>query len=246
MEKFKQYKIIKVEKGEKRSIIDPIAAEEEWKINLNGDPWKYLFISPGEEETLIAGHLYFAELIDSYSEIYRIDVNKKSLFIDVFLKKNIKSSSEPLLSKIKKYASLSSSIFMTYEQIQHLHNKLSKAGEIFSLTGGTHCCLILSSEGEILSQGEDISRHNAFARAVGRLIKDTDTVQGPMVILSSRINGEMVYRALRIGTEILIGVSAPTSFAVDLCKKKNITLIGFLREGRFNIYTAPHRVVQTL
>ncbi len=214
---------------------------------LNNFFWKYIFLSPGDEEYLIVGHLYFSNLIKNPKDIQGYEINKSSLSINIHLKNMPKRQSPAsLASRIDKYPPQDSTVLITYKEMDILEKKFSLIGESFKLTGGTHCCLILSSQKEELSQGEDISRHNAFEKAVGKLLLKKTPEKGAIIILSSRINGEMVYRGLKIGAEVLMGISAPTTLAVDICKEKDITLIGFFRTGRFNIYSAPHRIVQAL
>ncbi len=113
---------------------------------------------------------------------------------------------------------------------------------LFARTGGTHAAAIFSADGEVVSMGEDIGRHNALDKAIGKCLLESRSVQGHGVILSGRISLEMLAKAAQAGLEIVAGISAPTSMAVDMAERLGITLCGFVREDRATVYTHAHRI----
>ncbi len=113
--------------------------------------------------------------------------------------------------------------------------------DLFALTGGAHAVAIFSAEGEIITMKEDIGRHNALDKAVGRCLLDKRPMRECGVMLSGRISLEMVAKAAQAGLELVAAVSAPSSLAIDAADRSGITLCGFVRADRATVYTHPHR-----
>ncbi len=115
--------------------------------------------------------------------------------------------------------------------------------ELFQRTGGTHAAGILSAKGELIALGEDIGRHNALDKAIGRCILGKRPTDGCGLVLSGRVSVELIVKAARAGIELVAAVSAPSSLAIDAAKRCNITLCGFVRDTRATVYTHPHRII---
>jgi FdhD protein len=114
---------------------------------------------------------------------------------------------------------------------------------IFSGTGGTHAAGIFNADGELLAVAEDIGRHNALDKAIGKCLLRNLPLAGCGAMLSGRVSLELVAKALRAGLEIMAAVSAPSSLAIDAAERCNITLCGFVRGERATVYTHPRRIV---
>ena len=110
------------------------------------------------------------------------------------------------------------------------------------VTGAVHGAAWCSTDGEILAVREDVGRHNALDKLIGFLFRTGFDPAGGFVLVSSRASYEMVYKAAAAGMEILVSVSAPTSLAIDFAHRSGITLVGFARPGRHNIYTFETRI----
>ncbi len=113
---------------------------------------------------------------------------------------------------------------------------------IFSQTGGTHAAAIFSGEGEIIAFSEDIGRHNALDKAIGKCLLAGIPTAGCGVVLSGRVSFELVAKSARAGLELIAAVSAPSSLAIDAALRSNITLCGFVRDERATVYTHPERI----
>ena len=114
----------------------------------------------------------------------------------------------------------------------------------FSKTGGIHASGLFSSNGKLINLKEDVGRHNALDKLVGNALINDQLVPGAQFITcSGRLNFELVQKVLMTDIGIMIGVGAPTSLAIDLANKFDMTLIGFVKKESFNIYTNNKKVI---
>lgn len=129
------------------------------------------------------------------------------------------------------------------EVLLMLPEKLREGQRIFDRTGGLHAAAMFDGSGATLSVDEDVGRHNAMDKLVGGAWLAGEMPVGDRIVLvSGRLSFELVQKAARAGIPVLAGVSAPSSLAVQLAESVGMTLIGFLREDRFNVYTGSERV----
>ena len=127
--------------------------------------------------------------------------------------------------------------------IPHLGDKLYKSQPMFTQTGGVHGCALFDSSGVLLLSCEDVGRHNALDKLMGKLARsNTLQPQQNIVFLSGRISFELVQKILVAGITVLVAVGAPSNLAINMAKRFNLTLIGFSRNGRFNIYHGAFRL----
>ena len=121
---------------------------------------------------------------------------------------------------------------------------LEDAQKVFEHTGGIHACGLFDNEGNLLKLREDVGRHNAVDKLVGALLlkKELPSSQSIMV-LSGRISFELVQKAARAGIQFIAAIGAPSSLAIDMAKKHHITMVGFLKNSSFNIYSGSERIV---
>ena len=140
-------------------------------------------------------------------------------------------------SVFQQFPPLISSLAVDPEVILTLPTALRAAQETFEKTGGLHASALFTAGGELLLLREDVGRHNALDKVIGRGLQDGIDFGQVVLLVSGRISFELTQKALAAGISIIAGISAPTSLAVDLAKKSGQTLIGFLREHGFNLYT---------
>ena len=115
---------------------------------------------------------------------------------------------------------------------------------LYTRSGGTHCAILFSQEGEALSAAEDIGRHNAVDKVMGGAMKKGLDFTSCWLAVSGRLPADMVLKPLLVGIPIIASVSAPTSEGVALGDRSGLTVVGFVRGGRLNCYSHPERIIQ--
>lgn len=127
------------------------------------------------------------------------------------------------------------------EMLLSLPTRLAKDQRGFEETGGLHGAAMFDLDGQVSDVCEDIGRHNALDKLVGKLIPRLPTAP-PGILVSSRTSFELVQKVIRVGSPMLVSVGAASSLAIEAADRFGVTLVGFLRDNRFNVYTHPHRV----
>lgn len=127
--------------------------------------------------------------------------------------------------------------------LEKLPDLLRSSQKVFDSTGGVHAAGLFTADGTPLAVREDVGRHNAVDKVVGRMLMDGQLPPtGTVLMVSGRASFELVQKAVLAGIPILAAVSAPSSLAVDLAERSGLTIVGFLRGASMNIYTHPHRI----
>ncbi len=120
--------------------------------------------------------------------------------------------------------------------------ELRSRQDTFALTGSSHAAAVFDRDGALLACAEDIGRHNALDKVIGKCLLARRPPRGCGVALSGRVSLEMVTKAARAGLELIVAVSGVSSYAITAAQHWNVTLCGFVRNGRFNVYTGPARI----
>jgi len=125
-----------------------------------------------------------------------------------------------------------------------LNDSLQNVQENFNFSGGIHASAMFDLAGELIDIKEDVGRHNALDKLIGSAVQKNEIpLFNHILFLSGRVSFELVQKASMVGFRMICAVGAPSSLAVDLAEELDITLVGFLRDNRFNIYSAPGRIV---
>lgn len=134
------------------------------------------------------------------------------------------------------------SVRVSHRAMQRAITDMTAHQPLQSVTGATHGAAWCNLAGEILELREDVGRHNALDKLIGRLARVGFSPSDGFLLISSRASYEMVYKAAAVGMEVIVAVSAPTTLAVDFAQRCGMTLVGFARPGRHNVYTFPERI----
>lgn len=134
--------------------------------------------------------------------------------------------------------------FISAQLIVDLPNRLRESQKGFSQTGGTHASGLFTAHGELQYLREDVGRHNALDKVIGRTFLDRKLpLQQSVLVLSGRVSFELMQKAAMAGIRVIAAVGAPSSLAVQIAQELDLTLIGFIRDGHFNVYHGDWRVI---
>ncbi len=247
----KKVKIEKYHYDEHEELLDEVV--EEFPITLYINDVKYVTIlcTPDSKKQLIIGYLNSNGMIDTFSDVISISISKNR--VDVELKDTPKKSKEKILysacgvgtefhEKIDELLldSLVDDVSIKTDEIYFLTKRLAQKSNLFMNTGGVHSALYLYEDTEIFK--EDIGRHNAVDKIVGDMLMRRIPSKGVLVV-SGRLSSEMVLKSLFAKIPIVVSRSAPTSLAIKLADKFGVTLVGFARGNKMNVYTHKRRII---
>ena len=251
---------------------DQLAIEEPLEIQLTFPKKTIAITmrTPGADFDLVAGFLYSEGVIKhrediskiSYCVDPKIDGEQRQNIVNITLKSELtpnlktlerhffttsacgvcgKASIESL--QIKGFLAIPLGLEVSTEIIYSLPDKLNTAQRVFKSTGGLHAAGLFNYQGELLKLREDVGRHNALDKLIGsELLAGQLPLNNLIVIVSGRASFEILQKCITVSVPIVCSVSAPSSLAVEIAKKFNITLVGFLRDKKFNIYSGAERI----
>jgi FdhD protein len=225
---------------------DFIISERLFTINWNSKEIATLLCSPNHLDYLAVGFLKTEGYLGGKEDIKSVSIDSKKGLAHVKTDKNSSPTSKlyderTITSYFLPAKPVQSALLVTPDQILILMSNFLKHSSLFKETGGVHSCALASCQ-EILFQSEDIGRHNALDKVIGHAILGEVPCSEKLFLTTGRFSSEIVIKAARAGLPILISHSAPTSLSAELAEQLGITLIGFARDFRFNIYTHPERV----
>jgi FdhD protein len=227
--------------------------------------------TPGDDEDLVRGFLFNEKVIEKIEYIEKIEStgkptdqyglknkititinNSENIDIDKIKRNFLTNSSCGVCGKtsldsleiIKKDKILKSIPKISKEIIMKSPDKLRQNQSEFSKTGGIHASGLFTDQGEIVAIKEDVGRHNALDKLIGHTLnKKLLNPSTQFLTCSGRLNFDLVQKALMANIGVLIGVGAPTSLAIDLANRFDMTLVGFVKEDSFNIYSNSERIL---
>lgn len=261
MEASVKYSISKFMRGRINDVEDEVAVESPITIYVNGKQLRVLHATPRELAELAIGHLTTEGFIKGLEEVIGLHVKNDEVHVDAsadveermklyyakainIIKTMCGRSSETLVESLPAKR-VQSNIQWALSEIFKLVRKLNSDAFLYRRTGGVHAAIIADTKGvKILC--EDVGRHNAVDKAVGAyILRESAYFNHTLLVCSGRLSSEIVLKAARVGIPILISISAPTSLGISLATQLGVTLIGFVRGFRCNIYTYPDRLTFT-
>ncbi|MGW1225875.1 formate dehydrogenase accessory sulfurtransferase FdhD [Streptomyces sp. NPDC001478] len=251
---------------------DTLVAEEPLEIRLNGRPLAITMRTPGDDFALAAGFLVSEGVIGAGSEVRSIvycagatedGVNTYNVVDvrlapgvpvpDITLERNVyttsscglcgRASLDAVRTTTRHPVADAPPVRVTPALLAGLPDRLRAAQRVFETTGGLHAAALFTEAGELVDVREDVGRHNAVDKLVGRaLTEDRLPLSRSVLLVSGRASFELAQKAVMAGIPVLAAVSAPSSLAVDLAAEAGLTLVGFLRGASMNVYAGEHRI----
>lgn len=260
----KPFTITRQNGNERFLVNDVLAVEEPLEINIryceeNQEINRNISITmrtPGNDAALALGFLFTEGILNTYEVIEQSVLEDNQ--INIVLKKGFspqlkqsdrnfyatsscgvcgKSSIDSIKTRSLFEASSKPQMILFTNILYQLTKSLVEVQQNFTRTGGIHACGLFNMQGEIVSFQEDVGRHNALDKLIGSALMNNQLpLNQHILLLSGRVSFELIQKAYMAGIQLVAAIGAPSSLAVELAKEHDITLIGFLKVDRFNIY----------
>jgi FdhD protein len=255
----REVEIVKIDVSTRtaRKVKDYVAEEKPLNIFLNKAYYATIFCSPSNLKELALGHLLSEGILKSVKEIE--EVNLKNEACHVKIKSNIKIEKRLKLSKhfsriitsacgspwaySGKIPKITSTLKVKAETILNSVKNLNFIAETFRKTGGVHVAAIYKADGTLVAFAEDVGRHNAVDKVIGMAALNKTDFSACFLALSGRLTGDMVLKAGRVNLPIVVSLAAALDSGIAIAKDIGLTLIGFVRGKRMNIYSFSERVI---
>ncbi|MBD3194061.1 MAG: formate dehydrogenase accessory sulfurtransferase FdhD [Candidatus Lokiarchaeota archaeon] len=261
--------ITRIHGNEKKTIEDEVLIEKPVDIYVNSESLVNIICLPNNLKDLAVGFLYSIGIINHLKDIENIEIDEMKYKIDIKLRKNINFDSNSLqISPVSRVVDTTCGISSPWRDsikktldTKNISDEISnqtekvKAAQIYAAikkmqintklyrgTGGCHGAAAFNHKNEILSIREDIGRHNAIDKVIGDLIQKKISFHNLILTSTGRLTGDSVLKAIRAKFPILASLSAGIESGIRLAFAYGITLIGFVRGNRMNIYTHPDRI----
>lgn len=259
------FDMLRVDDGRAGADRDRVAVELPLEVRLNSEPFSVIMRTPGDDRHLALGFLLSESVVRSAADIERVDVDDVENVVNVWLTPERDAAVTAALDQRRQVA-MNSSCGMcgrrtlesldvnaapfpaawqiTPDVVRTLPDTLRAAQSAFAATGGIHAAGLFDRDGRLEAVAEDVGRHNAVDKLLGRaLVEGRVPLDGSVLFVSGRTSFEIVQKAYLGGIRVVAAVSAPSSLAIDLARAAGMTLLGFVRDARFNVYAGEERLM---
>jgi FdhD protein len=229
-----------------------VIRETTFTVNVNGKPLAGIACAGIHLKELSAGFLKSEKIIMTREDIEKIEINNKKSIANVILKnkkklpkasvKNIASSGARGSANVETLLPVAANFKLKAKTVLKLMDQVLNKSVLHNKTGGTHCSA-LAAKGRIIALREDIGRHNTIDMLGGYALLNNINLSDTVMLTTGRISSEIVYKVWNMGIPIIISHSAPTAKAIELLRRANMTLIGYVRHDRMSIYSHERRVI---
>ncbi|GAA0440657.1 formate dehydrogenase accessory sulfurtransferase FdhD [Lentibacillus halophilus] len=254
------WEIIQFQGTESSVKNDEVTSEWPLTVVLNGDEFATIVCSPTDLNDLLIGFLASEGIIRSYTEITSMSIDDYKGFAYMTVDKKLddirndhskrligsccgKSRQFYFKTDAKTAKTVYSRLSVSVEQCYALMEEMQQQSEQFMRTGCVHNAALAEPD-HLLAVRTDIGRHNALDKIYGHLLENRIAVKNKLIVFSGRLSSEVVLKTAKIGSGIILSKSAPTDLALRLANDLQITVIGFARGSKMNVYTHPHRIME--
>lgn len=235
--------------GSTEALIDSVASDAAVCIFVDGEFYRTLVASPGMLEELVVGHLYAEGVVSSRTDIAELRVTPERVDVSLRCPVNL---SEITMGKSRLLTTACAGSPRTrlgsvrgVQRVEELDaavihgviDELNRLSTVFRETGGTHSALIHQRDDGVVAFAEDVGRHNALDKVIGRCLLDGVDLSRCVLASSGRLAGEMVLKAATAGIPVACSVSAPLMSGIKIAEEAGIRLVGFVRGPRMNVYS---------
>ncbi len=235
--------------GSAETLEDSVASDVAVCVFVDGEFYRTLVASPGMLEELVVGHLYTEGVASSLADIAELSVQPDRVDVSLRYPVNV---SEIMMGKnrfLTTACAASQNIRLgSVRRVQRVEDldaalihgvvdELNRLSTVFRETGGTHSALIHHRDDGVVAFAEDVGRHNALDKVIGRCLLDGVDLNRCLLASSGRLAGEMVLKAAAAGIPVVCSVSAPLASGVRVAEEAGIRLVGFVRGRRMNVYS---------
>ena len=239
--------------GTVKRVDDDMIVEKRMILEVDGSREAVVIFTPGEEELWALGNLYCRRMIESMDDIGSIKIEDGRIIVERTRRREgwklearfLHTASGAFLEE-KRNSALQPEILPVKWQISFdtVMSGIDWIGEapLFKTAGSVHVAALVSPQGDLLFRTEDVGRHNAVDKAVGWLLKNKMKTCQVGLITSGRLPEDMVLKGAGAKIPLMASISAATADGADAARRCNMTLIGFARNGRFNVYSVPERI----
>jgi FdhD protein len=226
---------------------DVVLKEYRLLINVNGTTNYHVTCTRTSLEALVVGYLFAENLISDHGDIHEITLNETdgSAHVQIAgsgVPQQTRTGTTAAMDFFETYPKLKDDFRVSGQRVLVAVSECCERSELFISTGCVHSCALCDPSG-IMFFEEDISRHNAIDKIIGDAIINQIKLDGCYVVTSGRVPLDMMAKIVRAGIPLAASRSAPTDSAIRLAKEYNVTLIGFARGSRMNLYSCPERIV---
>jgi len=252
---------IDVPSGRAEKMTDFVAEERPLDIYVSKKHYATIFCSPSNLKELTVGHLLSEGILKSVEEIEELHVSVDKATCKVKLKPSVNIEKRVIFSKLSsrvirsacgstspypfsfRHPKVRSNLTVQAKTILDCVNRLNSNAKIFRKTGGVHVAAIYSIDGVSKALAEDVGRHNAVDKAIGAGVLEQIDFSECFLALSGRLTGDIILKAATMQLPIVASLAAAINSGIAIAKDAELTLIGFVRGKRMNIYNSPERIL---
>lgn len=243
-----EFPLIKVNHLDCTKIRDTIVAEFPLGLIINGKYENTFLCSPYKLKELVVGYLCSRNLISCKEDILNFEINYYKKIAYVNINESIINDEDEITLYLNDYDFINTNpicddnLKVNASNIYETMENNLNFSQLFKNTAGVHCIGIYKNN-ELIIACEDVARHNAMDKAIGYCILNDIPLNDKVIFVSGRLSFEMIKKAAKVRVPIIVAKSAITSLVIETAQKLNITLVGFVRGQKMNIYTNPHRIL---